>query len=578
MWALGRPHRGLLWRAIFWMAVLGITTGLYAWLLGPCLRFVLSGGQAGTEWLSRALPWQPRWTREQWAWALPAIIVGVGIVKGVAYLWQFYFVGLFGQHVVADLRRRLFSHFLTLSPAQMSKQRLGDLLSRFTTDVAAVEQAATYSVASWFRDGFQILVLAGVCVAASWKLALGTVLLFPLAIFPAWWLTQKVLVRLREAQRSMGLLAAQVQEGVAAMRTLQVFNAQQAEATRFERRATALGRALVKAEWNRALVPSSMELFGSAAVAFWLATAAWTRWVEPEALVSFLFALVLLYQPAKDLGRVSQFAVGAVASLERIDEVLALPSAPSGSLQLARLSREIRFEAVKFRYGEREVFKSLSFELPVGKVVALVGESGGGKSTLVRLMLRFEQPYEGRVLLDGVDIRTATLHSLRSQFALVTQEPLLFDGTVAENLRLGNPLATDEMLEKAARIAQAHDFISALPLGYQTPLKERGANLSGGQKQRLCLARAVVADAKVLVLDEATSNLDSQGEREVEAALKHVLEGRTALIIAHRLSSIVRADRIDVLGGGRVIESGVHAQLLKRGGVYAKLWAQQNGS
>jgi subfamily B ATP-binding cassette protein MsbA len=574
---MGRPHRALLVRAFGCMAVLGLTTGLYAWLLGPALRFVLSGGREGTQWLSQAMPWLPAWSNAQWVWALPALIIVIGLVKGVAYLGQFYFAGLYGQQVVGDLRAKLFAHFLTFSPTQLSQQRTGDLLSRFTADVAAVEQAATYTLASWFRDGFLILVLAGVCVALSWKLAAGTALIFLLIVLPAWLLTRKVLGRLREAQKSMGLLAAQVQEGVGAMRTLQIFNAQAAEKARFEHRAAALGRSLVKAEWDRALIPSGIELLGAAAIAFWLAVFALTRWIEPEALVSFLGALILLYQPAKDLGRVSQFAVGAVAALERIDEVLALPSVSAAGVDVKPVSREIRFEAVRFRYGDRQVFKALSFDLPVGKVVALVGESGGGKSTLVRLLLRFEQPFEGRVLLDNVDIRTASLKSLRPQFALVTQEPLLFDTTLAANLRVAKPQATDEELETAARVAQAHEFIAALPKGYQTPIGERGVTLSGGQKQRLCLARAVLANARVLVLDEATSNLDAQGEREVEAALKTVLQGRTVLMIAHRLSSIVNADRIDVLGGGRIVESGVHAQLLKRGGVYARLWEQQQG-
>lgn len=559
------------------MVVLGLTTGLYAWLLGPALRFVLSGGRDGTQWLANAVPWLSGWADAQWAWVLPALIVVIGLIKGVAYLGQFYYAGLYGQRVVGDVRRQLFAHFLTLSPTQMSQQRAGDLLSRFTADVAAIETAATYTLASWFRDGFLILVLGGVCVALSWQLAVGTALLFLLVVLPAWFLTQKVLVRLREAQASMGLLAAQVQEGVGAMRTLQVFNAQDTESARFFKRAQSLGHSLVRAEWNRALVPSAIEFMGAAAIAIWLAVFAATRWIAPEALVSFLGALILLYQPAKDLGRVSQFAVNAAAAFERIDAILGLREAPTGKNELAPLSRELRFEAVRFRYGDRPVFKSLSFDLPVGKVVALVGESGGGKSTIARLMLRFEQPYEGRVLLDGVDIRSARLDSLRRQFALVTQEPMLFDMSVAENLRVAKPSASEAELERAARIAQAHDFITALPNGYQTPIGERGVTLSGGQKQRLCLARAVLAEAQVLILDEATSNLDAQGEREVDAALKAVLQGRTVLVIAHRLSSIVNADRIDVLSQGRIVESGVHAQLLKRGGLYARLWAQQNG-
>jgi subfamily B ATP-binding cassette protein MsbA len=292
---------------------------------------------------------------------------------------------------------------------------------------------------------------------------------------------------------------------------------------------------------------------------------------------------VLLYQPAKDLGRVSHFALGAGAALERIDEVLELPvgvTSRPGAVAVGPVQREIRCEALTFAWpsaegAERPALRGLSLTLEVGQVAALVGESGSGKSTLAALLLRFERPTAGRILIDGVDVEDATVESVRGQFALVTQEPLLFSATIAQNLTIARPRATRAELEAACAVAAAHEFITALPQGYDTPIGERGVTLSGGQKQRLCLARAVLANAPVLVLDEATSSLDPQSEREVQRALDQTLVGRTALIIAHRLSTVRKADVIWVLSEGRVVEHGSHEALVREQGVYAAQWARQ---
>jgi subfamily B ATP-binding cassette protein MsbA len=285
-----------------------------------------------------------------------------------------------------------------------------------------------------------------------------------------------------------------------------------------------------------------------------------------------------VYQPVKDLGRVTQFAMQAGAAGERLFALLDLhhPVADvPGATAAPELKQEIRVEDVRFSYGERRALDGLTLELPVGKVVALVGPSGGGKSTLTNLLLRFERPQEGRLLFDGVDVDGYTAASVRAKFALVTQEPLLFSGSVLDNLRYARPEATREEVEAAARVANADGFIRALPEGYDTRVGERGVKLSGGQRQRLCIARAVLSRAPVLVLDEATSSLDPESEREVQAALAAVLPGRTALVIAHRLSTVAEADLLYVVEAGRVVERGSHAELLKLGGRYAALWALQ---
>jgi subfamily B ATP-binding cassette protein MsbA len=323
-----------------------------------------------------------------------------------------------------------------------------------------------------------------------------------------------------------------------------------------------------------------MEILAAGALAGVLSFAVGSSTLSPEALVSLLTAIVLAYQPVKDLGRVTQFAVQASVAGERLLEVLDAPAANEdrpGARPLGPVRRSVRLEEVRFSWGERSALRGVSLELEVGKVTALVGPSGGGKSTVVALLLRFEDPAAGRILIDGVDVREATVSSVRAQFALVTQDPLLFAGTVRDNIRFARPDASDAEVEAAAAVAQADGFIRALSAGYETRVGERGVRLSGGQKQRVCLARAVLANAPVLLLDEATSNLDPLSEREVQEALAVVLEGRTALLIAHRLSTVAGADRLYLLDGGRVVESGTHRELLQHGGLYARLWSLQEG-
>jgi subfamily B ATP-binding cassette protein MsbA len=572
-----RPHKGVLALAFVGMAVVGLATGAFAYLTGPALRFLLSGGEAGFGSAQR-VPWLEDLPRDAALWGFPVVMMAVGAAKGVGYLGQFYFMGLFAQRVVKDVRRDLFLKLTSLSPSQLSKQRMGDLLSRFSSDVHAVHDAAMYTVGAYLRDSLQAIILTAVAISMSPLLGGVMLLVIPLAALPASGLMRKVLKRTREGQTQLGHLAGQLHEGLGGLRTIQAFNGQEAELARFSAHAKAHEKAVVSAAWARGGVPGLMEVLGAAVLAGALAFAASTRLMEPEALLSLLTAVILVYQPVKELGRVTQFAVQAGAAGERLFALLDLKhpveDAP-GAVPAPPVSQGVRLEGVRFSYGERRALDGLTLELKAGQVTALVGGSGGGKSTVTSLLLRFERPQEGRLLLDGVDADRYTAASVRAQFALVTQEPLLFQGTVLENLRYAKPDATLEQVEAAARVAHADGFIRALPQGYDTRVGERGVTLSGGQRQRLCIARAVLANAPVLVLDEATSSLDPESEREVQAALAAVLPGRTALVIAHRLSTVVGADRLHVVEAGRVVESGTHAELLQAGGRYAALWKMQ---
>ena len=573
LYARGQTSRLVL--AFSAMAILGLATGAYAWLVGPALRFLLTGGAEGMA----GIPGLHHVDRAQALYVLPGLLVLLALVKGLSYLAQFYFMGQFGQRTTAALRRSLFDALLAQSPAQLGNRLRGDLLSRFSADVRAVETAAIYTVGSYVRDGLQVLVLLAVALAADWRLALLALAAVPIAVLPVSALTRAVLRRTREGQARLGTLAGQAQELLSGIRTVQAYGAEDAEIRRFSSRAYLHARALSRAAWARSAVPALTEVLAAGAVSAALAWAGTVAGVPPERLVSLLAALLLLYQPAKDLGRTTQFATQAAAAGERLFEVLDTvhPVADAGGARPAPpLSRGISLSGVEVRYGDRPALRGLDLMLPVGKVTALVGPSGGGKSTIVSLLLRFVRPSEGTLLWDGEDVDGYTAASLRAQTALVTQDPLLFSGSIRDNLLLARPSASQADAQRALVLAHAEGFVRALPQGLETLLGEAGAGLSGGQRQRLALARALLRGAALLVLDEATSNLDPESEREIQAALRDVLVGRTALVVAHRLETVTEAHCIHVVDGGQVVERGTHGELLAQGGAYARLWALQH--
>lgn len=559
-----RPYRGLL--------ALGIVATVFSSLLG--LIFPLLFGQLidasfladnmNTATLDRTV----------------LLLLGIFALSASFGAAQAYLLARVGSAVVRDLRRDVFSHLLGLSPRFFAANKTGDLTSRLTSDVATVQGVASNVLAQAASLVIGLVGGVSLLVYTSPRLSLLTLAVIPLIVGVAVFLGRRIRKISREVQDAVAGANASAEEAISGVRVVQSFTAENTERGRYGEGVTAAFRAALRRARVQAAMSGSLSFlsFGSLALVLWYGgRLVMEGGMTPGGLVTFLFyAFQVGASVASSAGIFNQVqeALGASGRIfELLDERSELPDPER---ELPALGGAVEFQAVSFAYeGGGEVLRELSLRVSPGETVALVGPSGAGKSTLLALLARFYDVSGGRILLDGHDLREVSLASLRRQVAFVPQDTLLFSGSVAENIRYGRPDAGDAEVEAAARAANAHDFIAALPQGYATTVGERGVKLSGGQRQRVAIARALLKDAPLLLLDEATSALDSESESLVQAALERLMQGRTSFVVAHRLSTVRGADRTVVMQGGRIVAVGTHAELMRAGGLYRELYELQ---
>ena len=513
---------------------------------------------------------------------LPLVVIGVFLVSGLGRYGQEYFMNYVGEDIIRQLRNQLFDRIQDLSLAFFQKERTGTLMSRITNDVNILKSMVSTAVTSSMRDIATIVGLTVVIFYQNWRMAILAFFVLPVAFWPIFVLGRKVRRVSTGCQEAMADLSAYLHEAFAGNKIVKAFGMEPHEKSRFFDMTRRLFNLEIRGVKIRSMSSPIMEFFGGLGIAFVI----WYGGSEviagkttPGTFMSFLACVLLLYDPVRKLSNLNNTIQQGMAAVDRVFDIIETPTDindPDTPRQISQGAHDLRFEKVRFNYGDREVLKGIDLAVERGQVLALAGMSGGGKSTLANLIPRFFDVTGGRILIDGTDIRDFRLADLRRQISIVTQEPILFNMTVRENIAYGNIHADEESIVQAARDAFAHDFIQRFPKGYDTLIGELGGRLSGGEKQRLCIARALVKDAPILILDEATSSLDSEAEAVVQKALENLMQGRTTVVIAHRLSTISGADRIAVIVSGQIVEEGTHEALLAQNGEYHKLFTMQH--
>ena len=559
-----RPHWPRMMAAFACMAVVAGTTALNAWLMQPMLDRVFVGHD------------------ETLLYIIPAAIILLAFLKGVAAYGQAVLMTTIGQRIVADIQRGLFARLMRADLTYFHANPTGTLISRFINDANLLRATATNVLAGIGKEALTAIFLVALMFYQDWVLALISIAVFPFAVRPLTSIGRRMRRVSANTQVEVGQFTTLLDQVFQGARHVKAYGMEEYEQKRAGAVIERLYRLVERAQRVRSIASPLMETLGSLAVAAVILygghqVVAGTR--TPGTFFSFITALLLAYQPMKALASLNIGLQEGLAGAQRIFAVLDVEPEIRDRPQaraLAVTGGEIRFENVRFHYvAGTPALDGASLLVPAGKTVALVGPSGAGKSTILNLIPRFYDVAEGAVRIDGKDVRDATIVSLRAAIALVSQEVSLFDDTVRANIAYGRFGASMAEIEQAARSAAADEFIQALPAGYDTEVGEHGVKLSGGQRQRIAIARAMLKNAPILLLDEATSSLDTESERQVQAALKLLMHGRTTLVIAHRLSTVVDADLIYVVDQGRIVESGSHAELLRQSGIYARLYALQ---
>ncbi len=514
---------------------------------------------------------------------LPLALLGIAVMKASFAYGQSYLMGYVGQWLIADVRQQLFIHIVRLPVRFHDANSSGRLMARVISDVNEMANAIPSVLKDMFQQGLTFAVLIGVAFYRSWELASVVLVVLPLSAYVLVRVGKRIRRFSTRGQESIGSMASVLKEAFSGIKIVKAYGQEEKEEERFSLMNTAFRRVQVKSSQAAALSSPMLEIIGSCGVAFiiWygggLVIAGEMKFGE---FSSFLAALFMAYAPVRKMAGANASIQRALAGGKRVFSVLDLDSElakDEGKALLPTITRELEFSNVSFSYeGAKErSLDRVNLTVRVGEIVALVGASGSGKTTLVSLVPRFYRPTEGQVTIDGMDIRLVDRASLRRQIGIVSQETVLFDDLIRNNIAYGRPDASEEQIVEAARAAYAWEFIERLPQGLDTLVGENGLKLSGGQRQRLAIARAILRDPPILILDEATSALDSESEQLVQQALANLMRARTTLVIAHRLSTVQHADRLVVMNKGRIEEVGTHTQLLQKGGLYTRLYQTQ---
>ncbi len=560
----GRQHAGGYVIAFFFMTMFSASAALSAWIIGDVVNQIfVDQNQNMLFWLSGA-------------------VMVIALARGIGAYGAAVTLSRIGNTIVADIQRQIFDHLLVMGVDFYNKTHSSELITRISHNANAARAVLNTVITSFGRDLLSVIGLVTVMIVQSPAMSLVALVIGPIAIIGVAGLVKRIRGLARAEFRSMAAVISSMQETAQGIRIVKALNLEPIMRGRMGNAIDGVRQRANKIAEIQARTSPIMETLGGMAIAgvmFWAGYATIFLDQKPGAFMSFITAILLAYEPAKRLARMHVEIEANLIGVRMMYELL--DTKPSMDLNLGGpkldvSSGEVRFENVDFSYKEEtKLFEKFNFVAEGGKMTALVGPSGSGKSTMTALILRFYDPSSGKITIDGQDIAKVDVASLHDEIAFVSQEVVLFDDTVLQNIRFGRPDATNEEVEQAARDAMAHDFITQMADGYDTVVGEQGANLSGGQRQRIAIARAMLRNARIILLDEATSSLDSESEHQVQLAFDRLMQGRTTIVIAHRLSTVLGADKICVLTNGEIVEEGSHAELMPAGKLYSRLYNLQ---
>ncbi len=555
------PYKNKLILAVFFMIIIAITTAVLAWLMDPVVNQIFI--RKDTSLL----------------WYVGGAVFFSFVIKGFSTYAEAKIMANVGQSILADMQNRLFSHLILQDLAFFQSNSIGSLVSRFTTDIVMMRRVVSTGLTGLGKDTLSVLFLVILMFYQDWFLATIAFIVFPIAIIPIALLGKRIKQATKNTQIETGNFLSFLQQAFVGIRMVKSYKMEEYQKLKASEIINKIKKYAITGDGVKAITSPLMETFGGVAVTTVIIYGGWgviNESTTPGAFFSFITALIMAYRPMKSLAGIHSQIQEGLAGAERYYNIMDTKSAivtHTDSLPIFKLSGSISFEDVSFAYEKEEVvLKNLSLNAEEGKTTAIVGKSGSGKSTILNLLARFYDPSSGIIKIDDKDISSINIHCLRDSISIITQDIIIFDDTVESNIRFGDPTAGLDKIIEAAKSAGAHDFIKKMSQGYDTYVGERGEKLSGGEKQRIAIARAILRDAPILVLDEATSSLDPETEKIVQGAMNKLRRGRTTIIIAHRLETIRDSDKIIVIDNGKVICSGTHEELVSLSQEYLTLY------